>query len=110
MMKDWSPARYSSVFTEVTGEAMPLLNIPWQSWVAIIYLVIFGSIVTFMAYLYALQRLSAEQTAIYAYFNPLVAVLLGSMMFDEKLTLFIAVGGTVALYGVFLVNKAYRIK
>jgi drug/metabolite transporter (DMT)-like permease len=96
------------VFTNITHDAIPLTAIPWQSWAAMAYLVIFGSISSFIAYLYALQRLSAEQTSLYAYINPIVAVILGWLIFSEKLTVFIAIGGAVALFGVYLVNKAYR--
>jgi drug/metabolite transporter (DMT)-like permease len=96
-------------FTDISGNSIPLAAIPWQSWAAIGYLVIFGSIISFIAYLYALQNLSAEQTSIYAYINPVVAVLLGWLIFSEKLTAFIAVGGAVTLSGVYLINRAYKI-
>ena len=92
----------------VTG-AMPLTSIPWQSWLAIGYLVVFGSVISFIAYLFALQNLSTEQASLYAYVNPLVAVLLGWLIFSESLTPYIAVGGLVALLGVYLVNKAYKV-
>jgi drug/metabolite transporter (DMT)-like permease len=92
----------------VSGNTIPLTAIPWQSWLAIGYLVVFGSVISFIAYLYALQNLSAEQTSIYAYINPIVAMLLGWMIFDEKLTVFIALGGIVTLAGVYMVNKAYK--
>lgn len=94
--------------TNVTGSSVPLNAIPWQSWTAIAYLVIFGSVLSFIAYLYALQNLSAEQTSIYAYINPVVAVLLGSLLFGEHLTIFIAVGGLITLYGVYLINKSLK--
>ena len=91
-----------------TGNAVQLKHIPWQAWASIGYLVVFGSVVAFLAYLYALQNLSAEQTSLYAYINPIVAVLLGSMLFHESLTWFIAVGGAITLYGVYLVNSAFK--
>jgi len=96
------------LFTGLTGQAITFSTIPWQSWAAIGYLVIFGSVISFIAYLYALQNLSAEQASLYAYINPIVAVLLGWLIFSEKLTIFIAIGGMVTLFGVYLVNKAYR--
>ena len=95
-------------FTKVTGNAIPLLKIPWQSWVAISYLVIFGSIISFIAYLYALQNLPTAQVSIYAYINPVVAVLLSWMIFHESLTIFIVLGGAVTLFGVYVVNQAYK--
>ena len=92
-----------------TGTTIPIAAIPWQSWTAIAYLVIFGSIISFIAYLYALQNLPTEQTSLYAYINPIVAILLGWVIFSETLTVFIAIGGLVALLGVYLVNKAYKV-
>ncbi len=96
-------------FSASTGRAISLTAIPWQSWAAIAYLVIFGSLFAFVCYLYALQNLPTEQASIYAYINPIVAVVLGSLIFDERLTIYLAVGGLVTLLGVYLVNKAYKI-
>jgi drug/metabolite transporter (DMT)-like permease len=97
-----------TVFTNATGTAIPLSAIPWQSWSAIAYLVVFGSLIAFICYLYALQNLPTEQASIYAYINPIVAVLCGWLIFQEKITIFIAVGGLVTLMGVYLVNKAFK--
>ena len=97
-----------TIITQVTGAAVPLSEIPWQSWMAIAYLVIFGSVISFIAYLYALQHLSTQQTSIYAYINPVVAVILGVLIFDEKITLFIAIGGAISLYGVYVINQSFR--
>lgn len=91
-----------------TGTAVPLSSVPIPSWWAITYLVVIGSIISFIAYLYALQHLPTEQASIYAYINPVVAVLLGAILFDERLTIFITIGGLVTLYGVYLVNSAFR--
>ncbi|MET0638314.1 MAG: EamA family transporter [Chitinophagaceae bacterium] len=87
---------------------IPFGQIPWQSWLSILYLVIFGSIVAFGAYLYALQNLSTEQTSIYAYINPVVAILFGALIFNEELTILVALGGAVTLLGVYLVNRALK--
>jgi drug/metabolite transporter (DMT)-like permease len=65
-------------------------------------------VISFIAYLYALQHLSAEQTSIYAYINPVVAVSFGAMLFGEKLTIFIALGGIITLLGVYLINHSLR--
>lgn len=94
--------------SSATGNSIPVSKIPWQAWMAIAYLVTFGSVISFLAYLYALQNLSAEQTSLYAYINPIVAVILGALLFHENLTTFIAVGGLITLYGVYLVNGTFR--
>lgn len=100
----------TTIITYAFGEPIPISDIPWQSWTAIAYLATFGSVISFIAYLYALQNLPTEQASIYAYINPVVAVLLGSLLFNEKLTLFIAAGGTITLLGVHLINQAFRKK
>jgi drug/metabolite transporter (DMT)-like permease len=94
----------------LSGNWIPLSQVPTRPWLDIVYLAFFGSILTFVCYLYALQRLPAEQVSIYAYLNPVVAVILGWIFFQEKFTLFIGLGGLITLYGVFLVNKSFRIK
>lgn len=92
----------------VDDKFLPMTAIPWQSWASIGYLVVFGSIIAFICYLYALQNLPTEQASVYAYVNPMVAVLLGWAIFDEELTEYIAIGGLVTLAGVYLVNTAYK--
>lgn len=95
-------------FTGLTGNTIPISTIPWESWASIAYLIIFGSLVAFICYLYALQNLPTEQASIYAYVNPMVAVLCGWLIFNEKVTIFITIGGLVTLLGVYMVNKAFK--
>lgn len=91
-----------------TGTTIPLSEIPAISWWSIAYLVVVGSVLTFMAFIYALQKLPAEINSIYAYINPIVAVLLGAILFDEALTGSILVGSSILLGGLYLVNYALR--
>lgn len=90
----------------VTHDAVPLPSIPWQSWAAIGYLAVFGSVISFVAYLYALQNLPTEQVSVYAYINPVVAFVIGAIFFGERLTMIIVSGVLIALYGVFKVNRS----
>lgn len=62
------------IFTAITDSEkvnsfVPISAIPLHSWLSIAYLVIFGSVISFIAYLYALQHLPTGQTSIYAYIN-----------------------------------------
>jgi drug/metabolite transporter (DMT)-like permease len=91
-----------------TGSAVSLSSIPMISWISIGYLVLFGSVLTFIAFIYALQHLPAEINSIYAYINPIIAVLLGAYIFGEPLTISIAIGGIITLFGLYLVNKSFR--
>ena len=93
---------------KVTGYSVPYSEIPMKSWIPIVYLVVFGSVISFIAYLYALQNLSAEQASVYAYINPIVTILLGALLFDEKLTIFIAIGGAITILGVYIINQALK--
>ena len=102
----------SSIFvfaiTGATGTSISLSAIPAASWWAIGYLVVFGAVLTFIAFIYALQHLPAEVSSIYAYINPIVAVILGVFIFGESLNLAMAIGGTVTLSGLYIVNYALR--
>lgn len=92
-------------YTGATGTSVPLLAIPSTAWWAIAYLVLFGSITTFVAFIYALQHLPTEISSIYAYINPIIAVVLGAIIFNEPLTMTLGIGVVVVLLGIYLVNK-----
>jgi len=93
-----------------TNNAIALNAIPTASWWAISYLVIFGSVITFAAYLYSLQHLPTALASVYAYINPIVAVILGSILLNEKLSLFIAAGGAITITGLYIVNNSVKKK
>jgi drug/metabolite transporter (DMT)-like permease len=94
--------------TEAAGVNIPLNQIPSESWFAIGYLVVIGSVLTFIAFIYSLQHLPTEISSIYVYINPIVAMILGAMIFGETLTQAILIGVLVTLAGLYLVNKSIR--
>nr|WP_196827552.1 EamA family transporter [Flavobacterium sp. CG_9.1] len=95
-------------YTGATGISVPLSEIPAISWWSIAYLVLFGSILTFIAFIYVLQNLPAAVSTVYSYINPIVAVLLGALIFGETLNVAIAIGGSVTLFGLYMVNVSLR--
>jgi drug/metabolite transporter (DMT)-like permease len=97
-----------SGITQVNHTAVPFMAIPAVAWWAILYLVIIGSVLTFIAYIYSLQHLPTALASVYAYINPVIAVLLGAAWLGEALNVYIAVGGAVTIGGVYLVNYAMR--
>ena len=97
-------------FVGATGASIPLSEIPTNSWWSILYLVIIGSVLTFIAFIYALQKLPTELSSVYAYVNPIVAVILGAFIFGEPLTTAIIFGGSITLIGLYLINYAMRKK
>lgn len=94
--------------TGATGTGVSITSIPANSWWAIGYLTIIGSLLTFIAFIYMLQRLPPEINSIYAYVNPIVAVILGAIIFGEPLTMAIAIGGLITLGGLYMVNYSFR--
>jgi drug/metabolite transporter (DMT)-like permease len=73
---------------------------------ALAYLVVFGSIVAYSAYTYAIQKLPLSLVSTYSYINPLVALLLGWLVLSEALGWREFVAAAVILSGVALVKTS----
>ena len=99
-----------NIIANITGDVIPLKEIRLYTWGAIFFLVVVSSVIAFIAYLYALQKLPTGLVSVYAYINPLVAVVSGSLFTGEPLTLFIMAGSLITLTGVYIVNRALRKK
>ncbi|MGZ8397522.1 MAG: EamA family transporter [Gemmatimonadales bacterium] len=74
-----------------------------------LYLVVFGSLVAFTAYIWLLGVTSIAKVGTYAYVNPIVAVLLGWAVLGEPVTWRTIVAAAVILLGVALVNVDWRL-
>lgn len=96
------------VWAELGGQTIPMAAISANAWLVIIYLVVFGSIISFVAFIYSMKRLPAALASLYAYFNPLVAMVIAAIILKEKLTIHIVWGAIVTLAGVFIVNYSMR--
>lgn len=80
-----------------------------EAWWAVVYLVIFGSIAGFSAYVWLLKVRPATQVSTYAYVNPVVAVLLGVIFAGEQISALQIFGLAVILLSVMMINLAkYR--
>ena len=92
----------------LTGEGPRLhpTQVTPHAWMAIAYLVIFGSCVGFSAYLYILKKSTAARVATYAFVNPIVAMVLGWEFGGEGLTARTLIAGAVILTAVVLVITA----
>ncbi len=75
---------------------------------SLLYLVFIGSLLSYSAYVFALNNLPPSLVSIYAYINPIVAVILGWLILQEKLNWLMGVSCMVTLLGVYLVNKAFN--
>lgn len=97
-----------SLMAHATGQYIPIEQTTENTWFSIAYLVIVGSIITFGAFIYCLKRLPPAQSSIYAYINPIVAVIIGAILNSEKLNIIIALGTGVTILGVYLVNTGFK--
>jgi drug/metabolite transporter (DMT)-like permease len=70
-----------------------------------LYLVIVGSIVGYGSYVYAIAHLPVSLVATYAYVNPIIALFLGWLVLDEKISLLVILAAVVILLGVTMVKK-----
>lgn len=96
--------------TTAAGTTVSIQEIPINAWYSIAYLVVIGSIFTFVAYIYALQNLPTELNSIYVYINPIVALIIGAIYNDEPFSVLLLAGGFITLLGLYLVNKSIRNK
>ena len=79
-------------------------KIPAKSWLALIYLITFGSILAYSAYIWLLKVRPATEVATHAYVNPVVAVIIGAGIGGEQVTFIQVIGLIVILLSVMLVN------
>jgi drug/metabolite transporter (DMT)-like permease len=78
--------------------------VPAHAWMAIVYLIIFGSIGAFSAYVWLLQVRPATQVSTHSYVNPVIAVLLGVCFAHETISGLQLFGLVIILLSVLLVN------
>ncbi|MFN3405638.1 MAG: EamA family transporter [Cytophagaceae bacterium] len=111
-----SPARSTSmqmisasvillVISVFTGEwnSFDLANISDRSYFAFGYLVIFGSVVGYSAYSYLTRSVSPSKVSTYAYVNPVIAVLLGTLIGGEPFNASVLISGVMIISAVVLI-------
>jgi drug/metabolite transporter (DMT)-like permease len=96
----------------VTGEFDNLdpAAISLESWLGLAYLIVAGSLVAYTSYTWLLREVPISIAGTYAYVNPVVAVLLGTLVLGEPLTWRTLVGGVLILAAVALIVRAPRPK
>ena len=96
------------LFTLFTGKYIALQNIPAVSWGVILYMVIGGSVLAFISFIYSMKHLNPAIASLYAYINPIVAIWVGSLLLGEKMSA-VSIAGTICtLVGVYLVNRSLK--
>lgn len=80
--------------------------VSWRSWVALAYLILFGSCIGLSAYIYILRKSTSARVATYALVNPVVALILGWLFADENISRRTVSAAVVILTAVVLVITA----
>lgn len=96
------------VLATLRGEDVVPGAAPASSWFALAYLITFGSVVAFTAYVWVLTVAPVSLVATYAYVNPVVAVFLGWLILSEPITAPIVAGGSIVVAAVALVVSSER--
>ncbi len=91
----------------ITGEyrGFHFANVPVRAWLALGYLILFGSVIAFSAYNWLLEHYSPTLVATHTYVNPIVAVLLGWWLAHETVSVNVLVSAAAVIAAVFLVDR-----
>ena len=95
-----------AIASVVTGELGRLHPFSTTSIVALGYLIVFGSLIGFTAYVWLLRSAPLSLVSTYAYVNPVVAVILGTIFLSERIDLRTVVAGGIILAAVALIVVA----
>ena len=87
-------------------------SIQWSTDViySLLYMILIGSIGAYACYSYAIKKLPMTLVSLYAYINPIVAVVLGWLVLNEKLNGSIVLAILITIAGIYIVNRGYRLK
>lgn len=80
-----------------------------NSMLAVSYLAVFGSVIAFFCYHYALKKVAATEVSILTYFNTVIALFLGWLILDEVITRDILIATVLIIIGVFITNYKGKI-
>src|SRR5467141_1616199 len=87
------------------GRGFHFAAVSHRSWMALAYLIVFGSLITFTAYNWLLEHYSPTLVATHTYVNPIVAVLLGWLFAGEAVTLNVLLSTALVIGAVMLVDR-----
>ena len=93
------------VVATIAGEWSEVAPTP-RSLLAVLYLVVVGTFVGYVCYVYALKHLPVAIVSLYAYFNPVIAVILGALILKERFTARMAVAIAIIFAAMLIVRTA----
>jgi drug/metabolite transporter (DMT)-like permease len=91
------------LLSAICGEMRPFPHLSLRAGLALAYLIVFGSLIAYTAYVWLLGRMSVTRVASHAYINPLIAVALGYFAAGEIVTLRTLISALLVLGSVSLI-------
>jgi drug/metabolite transporter (DMT)-like permease len=114
-----SPLMSAGIQMIIAGGIIVLIGTFWGEWgklqfnarslIALIYMLIFGSLVGYTSYIYILQKLPISLVSLHRYINPVVAVILGWAILGERFTIRDAIAVAIIFSGVVLVQTKRKV-
>lgn len=92
------------IFAFVFSDSYAVSHWSLSSLAAVLYLAVFGSVIGYFCYIYAIKRVTATEVSILSYFNTIIALFLGWLILDEVITTDVIIATVLIIFGVFITN------
>lgn len=96
---------FTSILFLASSGINQISSIPWDGWIAITFLGVFCSGIAYIFWYDALRVLPVAQTGAFLYLEPIITVIVATLLLREAILLATLVGGITILIGVWLVNR-----
>jgi len=96
---------FTSILFFLSPRLIEITSIPWNGWMAIMFLGVFCSGIAYIFWYDALKVLPVAQTGAFLYLEPMITVIVAALILREAIVLATLVGGITILIGVWLVNR-----
>ncbi|MDR3321693.1 MAG: EamA family transporter [Synergistaceae bacterium] len=94
-----------AAFSLCTGDLSQLPQVSTESWLATLYLSIFGSVIAYSAYITLLRTQPASKVSTHSFVNPIVAVLMGWALAGEAVTIYTAIASLLIVVSVIVIIR-----
>jgi drug/metabolite transporter (DMT)-like permease len=96
------------VATAIGTDLSGIIELPTKAWVAVVYLMSVGGVVSFYLWTWALERIAASAVAITITINPFAAMSLAALILGEPITVHVLIGLVAVAAGIAIVNWPKR--
>ena len=84
-------------------------EISWQTWISVIFLGLFSTIVSYTLWYIALEAKGASELSVYIYAVPILSTIISYVLFGDAITPLFIIGGTLVIIGVAIVNRRQQV-